>query len=76
MFDTAGNVGPTVWLDGRIVGGWGQRSDGEVAFELLEPVDGAVLDRIQHEAATLTTWLDGDVAIPRFPTPLGRRLSG
>ena len=76
LFDTAGNVGPTVWLDGRIVGGWGQRSDGEVAFELLEPVDGAVLDRIEHEAAALTTWLDGDVAIPRFPTPLGRRLSG
>lgn len=33
LFDRSGNVGPTVWWDGRIVGGWAQRNDGEVALE-------------------------------------------
>ena len=31
LFDRSGNVGPTVWADGRIVGGWAQRDDGEIA---------------------------------------------
>ena len=25
LFDRSGNIGPTVWADGRIVGGWAQR---------------------------------------------------
>ena len=39
LFDRNGNAGPTVWADGRIVGGWGQRADGVVEAEVLEPVD-------------------------------------
>src|SRR5690606_36069361 len=27
VFDSIGNAGPTVWVDGRIVGGWSQRQD-------------------------------------------------
>ena len=27
LFDRNGNAGPTVWVDGRIVGGWSQRAD-------------------------------------------------
>ncbi|MGH8776787.1 MAG: winged helix DNA-binding domain-containing protein, partial [Jiangellaceae bacterium] len=38
LFDRSGNVGPTVWSDGRIVGGWAQRADGEVVYRLLEDV--------------------------------------
>ena len=38
LFDRNGNAGPTVWVDGRIVGGWAQRGDGEIVTELLEPV--------------------------------------
>jgi hypothetical protein len=36
VFDRNGNAGPTVWADGRIVGGWAQRRSGEVVFRLLE----------------------------------------
>ncbi|MDQ2839292.1 MAG: winged helix DNA-binding domain-containing protein, partial [Actinomycetota bacterium] len=36
MFDRSGNIGPTIWWDGRIVGGWAQRRDGEIAVRLLE----------------------------------------
>lgn len=75
LFDTNGNIGPSVWADGRIVGGWGQRGDGEVVHELLEEVKPHVAAKVADEAAALTSWMDGVVAIPRFPTPLGRRLS-
>ena len=39
LFDRNGNVGPTVWLDGRIVGGWGQRPDHRIDYRILEEVD-------------------------------------
>jgi hypothetical protein len=26
LFDRSGNIGPTVWSDGRIVGGWAQQT--------------------------------------------------
>ncbi|MEU7020769.1 winged helix DNA-binding domain-containing protein [Streptomyces sp. NPDC046203] len=35
LFDRSGNIGPTVWWNGRIVGGWAQRPDGEIAWRLL-----------------------------------------
>lgn len=36
LFDRNGNIGPSVWWDGRVVGGWAQRKDGEIAVRLLE----------------------------------------
>ena len=75
LFDTNGNAGPTVWSDGRIVGGWAQRKTGEVVYRLLEDVGAAVTGAVEAEAARLTAWL-GDVRVtPRFPTPLQRELS-
>ena len=75
LFDRNGNAGPTVWLDGRIVGGWAQRRDGRVAVELLEPVTPADRDRVAAAAAELEEWLSGTVVTPRFHTPLERRLA-
>ena len=76
LFDTNGNAGPTVWSDGRIIGGWAQRKDtGEVVFLLLEDAGAEVAAAVESEAARLTAWL-GDVRVtPRFPTPLQRRLA-
>lgn len=39
LFDRNGNIGPTVWWNGRIVGGWGVRRGGEIAWRLLEDVE-------------------------------------
>ena len=75
LFDTNGNAGPTVWADGRVVGGWAQRKSGEVVFRLLEDVGRQTADAVAAEAARLTEWL-GEVRVtPRFPTPLQRELS-
>ena len=74
LFDTNGNGGPTVWWDGRIVGGWGQKADGRVVFELLEEVPDRVAKKIAAENARLTDWFEGVVVKPRFPTPMQKRL--
>lgn len=74
LFDRNGNAGPTVWCNGRIVGGWAQCRNGEIAIELLEDV-GAAAAEIETEAARLQEWL-GDARIkPRFRSPLDERLS-
>ena len=76
LFDRSGNIGPTVWWDGRIVGGWAQRRDGEVAVRLLEDVGRDAEAAVAAAAERLRAWL-GDVRfVPRFRTPLERELSG
>lgn len=76
LFDTNGNAGPTVWWDGRIIGGWTQRRDGEIAFRLLEDVGADATAAIEGEVAELARWLGELRVAPRFPTPLHRELAG
>ena len=75
LFDTNGNIGPTIWWDGRIVGGWGQRPDGEIAWRLLEDTGREAKACIEAEAARMQGWYGGIRAIPRFRTPLERELT-
>jgi hypothetical protein len=75
LFDRSGNVGPTVWWDGRIVGGWGQRPDGEVVYRLLEDVGAEAVAAIDAAAVRITAFVDGTRVTPRFRTPLERELS-
>lgn len=75
LFDRNGNVGPTVWWNGRIIGGWGQRISGAVDFEVLTAVPGHVRGLIDARAEALTEWLGGERVTPRFRTPLERRLA-
>jgi Winged helix DNA-binding domain len=70
LFDTAGNAGPTIWVDGRIVGGWAQRRSGEVVPELLEDVGTEFRHRIEAEAARLEAWIGPARVTGSFPTPL------
>jgi hypothetical protein len=76
LFDTNGNAGPTIWADGRIVGGWATRADGEVVTKLLEDVGREASLAVDAEAARLTAWLQAARVVPRFPTPLHRELVG
>lgn len=72
VFDRNGNAGPTVWCDGRVVGGWRQDEDGRVELLLLEDVGRAADKELRKRAAELTEWLDGVRVSPRFPSPLTR----
>ena len=74
LFDSNGNAGPTVWWDGRVVGGWSQRRDGEIALGLLEDVGADARAAIDGEAARLADWV-GDVRFsPGFLPPFQREL--
>lgn len=75
LFDRNGNPGPTVWWDGRIVGGWVQRRSGEIAYRLLEDVGSDGAATIERTAADLHRWLGDTRVIPRFRTPLEVELS-
>jgi DNA glycosylase AlkZ-like len=75
LFDRNGNAGPTVWWNGRIVGGWAGRKDGEMAFRLLEDVGAEAVRAIEAEAEQLAAWLGETKVTPRFATPLARELS-
>jgi hypothetical protein len=74
LFDRNGNAGPTIWLDGRVVGGWAQRATGEVVLRLLEDVGTDATTAIEAEAASLSDWLTPLRVTPRFRTPLEREL--
>lgn len=76
LFDRNGNVGPTIWCDGRIVGGWAQRDGGTVATRLLEDVGAEAAGLVADEAGRLEEWLGGVRTTPRFRTPLERELAG
>ena len=75
LFDRTGNIGPTVWCNGRVVGGWAQRADGEIAWRLLEDIGTDLTARVSAEAERLMSWIGTVRVIPRFRTPLDRELT-
>ncbi|MFF0591917.1 winged helix DNA-binding domain-containing protein [Streptomyces antibioticus] len=88
LFDYSGNIGPTVWWNGRIVGGWAQRPDGEIVWRILTGAgtgtgagraSGIGRDAeaaITAEAERLTAWLGTTRVTPRFRTPVEKELTG
>jgi len=75
LFDRTGNIGPTVWWEGRVVGGWAQRPSGEVVYRLLEDIGADGAAAVTAEASALEAWLGAARVTPRFRTPLERELS-
>jgi hypothetical protein len=75
LFDRNGNIGPTVWVDGRIVGGWAQRSDGTVVAQLLEDIGSDRVALVEAEVERLQKLMGDIVVKPSFSTPLQRTLA-
>jgi Winged helix DNA-binding domain len=76
LFDTSGNAGPTIWWDGRIVGGWTQRKSGEVVWRLLDDIGADGRRAVEREVERLQSWLAGAVVVARYATPLYKELRG
>ncbi|MEU6196848.1 winged helix DNA-binding domain-containing protein [Streptomyces sp. NPDC047061] len=77
LFDRSGNVGPTVWWNGLVVGGWAQRRDGEIVWRILDPgIRREAEQAIATEAERLRGWVGTAKVTPRFRTPVERELSG
>lgn len=75
LFDRNGNIGPTVWWDGRVVGGWAVREGGEIGWRLLEDAGAEAVSAVEAAAASLQPRLGGVTVVPSFRTPLERELS-
>lgn len=76
LYDRNGNAGPTVWWDGRVVGGWAQTRAGRISYRLLEDVGGEGEADVARTAAHLEDWMGQTRVTPRFRTPLEKELSG
>ncbi|MGI9584894.1 MAG: winged helix DNA-binding domain-containing protein [Acidimicrobiia bacterium] len=74
LFDRNGNAGPTVWVDGRIVGGWVQHPSGRIVFRLTDEAAGDRIPEIEAAADGLED-VYGDVRHKvRFPAPIQHQL--
>lgn len=76
LFDRSGNIGPTVWCDGRVVGGWAQRPSGEVVTRVLTDVGADAAAAVRERAQRLQEWIGPARVVPKFRVPLERELAG
>ncbi|MFL7793984.1 MAG: winged helix DNA-binding domain-containing protein [Anaerolineae bacterium] len=74
VFDRAGNAVPTVWVDGRVVGVWGQHKDGRIFHELFESMGDAERGLLADEVQRLEGFLEGEALPPGIRTPFTRAL--
>lgn len=75
-FDSAGNGGPTIWVDGRIVGAWAQDKQGEIKLHYFERVASDRRREVTSRAAEISTMVGGTRFSVRFPGSIHARLLG
>lgn len=75
LYDTYGNIGPTLWWGGEVVGGWAVRADGSIVTRLLVDRGAEAAAALEEAAARLHPRLEGAVIVPSFRTPLERELA-
>ena len=76
VVDRNGNAGPTIWVDGRIVGSWVQRRDGTVALGWLADVPSDRRAQVEAAAQTLEAAIGDTRVSVRFPAPIQAELLG
>ncbi|WP_203830362.1 winged helix DNA-binding domain-containing protein [Actinoplanes palleronii] len=74
IFDTAGNIGPTLWWNGEIIGSWAVATTGEVRTSIRLDRGTDAKSTIHLAAAELQRRLDGTVVTPSIRTPLEKSL--
>jgi len=73
-FDRMGNAGPTVWADGRVVGAWDQRPDGDLRTHLFEELSAEHRELLDRRLAELAETLGDTRFTVRFPSPVSTAL--
>jgi hypothetical protein len=74
VFDRAGNIGPTLWCNGEIIGSWAVSATGEVRTAILADRGAAAEAAVAVAAERLQDRLAGATVIPAIRTPLERSL--
>jgi len=75
LFDRNGNIGPTVWADGRIVGVWAQTASGDLATQLFEKLSADQHRLLEQRLERLRVFIGDTIVKPSFPTPLQKAIS-
>lgn len=75
VVDRNGNAGPTIWVDGRVVGSWVQRKDGTIALGWLTDVPPARRAQVEANARVLEEALGDTRFTVRFPAPIHAELN-
>jgi Winged helix DNA-binding domain len=75
VFDRNGNIGPTLWWDGEIVGSWAVTAAGELRTTVVADRGAAAEAAVQDAAARLHDRLRGAVVTPAIRAPLERSLA-
>ena len=75
LFDRAGNIGPTLWWDGEIIGSWATTPTGDIRTAVLTDRGDEAQRAIDNAAAQLHDRLNGTTVTPAARTPLERSLS-
>jgi hypothetical protein len=73
-FDSVGNGGPTLWVDGRIVGAWAQTRDGEIHTHYFERVPAARRAEIDARIVAVKAMIGGSRFTVRFPGNIHARI--
>lgn len=74
LYDAAGNIGPTIWWDGAIVGSWASTPAG-IRTRIRADRGRHAADAVQSAADQLLHRLEGASVTPAARTPLERALS-
>lgn len=73
IYDSARNIGPTIWWNGELIGAWAATADG-IRTEIRADRGRQAVQAVEHAAVDLLDRLAG-VVVPAARTPLERHLS-
>jgi hypothetical protein len=76
VFDSAGNAGPSLWVDGRVVGAWTQDRDGEIHTHYFERVAAGGRREIDERIEEVKAWIGDTRFTVRFPGEIHARMLG
>lgn len=76
VFDSVGNGGPSLWVDGRVVGAWAQTKEGVIHTHYFERVAATRRREIDHRIAELKSWIGDTRFTVRFPGDIHAQMLG
>jgi hypothetical protein len=74
VFDLVGNIGPTVWWNGEVIGSWAMTAAGELRTRILADRGAQAAGAVDSAAARLHKRLDGAIVTPAIRTSLERSI--
>lgn len=74
VFDRMGNAGPTIWVDGEVVGVWVQAADGQLRTRFFRDVGAEARGEVERRLQALAAVVGDTRFTVRFPSPASSAL--